>query len=662
MIDAVQREIAVKLKQLDENKAERSYAGSLADWQKNLKLNPSLFEREFNLPALQDEPISIKAINDALRYSAVNQEVERLDTPLNPNGKTFEKQVESLLPKCVVRSLSKKAQKQDYMMLKREALVYFLRRVTLNSIPSPRDWPIVPTGLDGLSAALFTLHLISRAGNTQIPWLVLIWKYEIERYRNELLQDLLGSLSHEITVQEVFEKIERASNHIIEDLGARDPIVGWAHEWQNRLKEFKSTLKLVDCEVREKKEADSPENNEDEETTTDLRKIMRQDVLERMDPPSGGVQTPQTPLPRSLWAQTSISADSPLSNISEGLLNSLRADLNALRIEQLVKTCEYLAEIEQPGKPTVKEIANASNVGVRSTQMHTIGLTLTERYIPSLIDLGLRYRYIFTRMQKSAPDSLGLAERIIISESDLYQIATKHLEPSASQGPRVIDLLDDCFQTTVETDLISIRMDLFDGEHGNWSAEPWTSSAPTRTNQWLFRKTSSQVEKHSMPTQREIDLLSIMTTVNANSKGIKWILNSLKFPSRTTEHLLSQLLTSNKLRLLYHPSLDYAGLPEGVILAAQFRTAKRLDEFIDWLASSFPYVHAQFSRTEKSIVSRVRVPRFSKSDSLIVQELKKRKALKVIGTVARNRTYHMSAFHRLYQSKNKPWRDPWQIS
>jgi hypothetical protein len=619
MIDAVQREIAVKLKQLDENKAERSYAGSLADWQKNLKLNPSLFEREFNLPALQDEPISIKAINDALRYSAVNQEVERLDTPLNPNGKTFEKQVESLLPKCVVRSLSKKAQKQDYMMLKREALVYFLRRVTLNSIPSPRDWPIVPTGLDGLSAALFTLHLISRAGNTQIPWLVLIWKYEIERYRNELLQDLLGSLSHEITVQEVFEKIERASNHIIEDLGARDPIVGWAHEWQNRLKEFKSTLKLVDCEVREKKEADSPENNEDEETTTDLRKIMRQDVLERMDPPSGGVQTPQTPLPRSLWAQTSISADSPLSNISEGLLNSLRADLNALRIEQLVKTCEYLAEIEQPGKPTVKEIANASNVGVRSTQMHTIGLTLTERYIPSLIDLGLRYRYIFTRMQKSAPDSLGLAERIIISESDLYQIATKHLEPSASQGPRVIALLDDCFQTTVETDLISIRMDLFDREHGNWSAEPWTSSAPTRTNQWLFRKTSSQVEKHSMPTQREIDLLSIMTTVNANSKGIKWILNSLKFPSRTTEHLLSQLLTSNKLRLLYHPSLDYAGLPEGVILAAQFRTAKRLDEFIDWLASSFPYVHAQFSRTEKSIVSRVRVPRFSKSDSLIVQ-------------------------------------------
>jgi hypothetical protein len=307
----------------------------------------------------------------------------------------------------------------------------------------------------------------------------------------------------------------------------------------------------------------------------------------------------------------------------------------------------------------VKEIANASNVGIRSTQMHTIGLTLTERYIPSLMDLGLQYRYIFTRMLKSAPDSLGLAERIIISESDLCQIATKHLEPSASQGPRVIDLPEDCFQTTVETDLVSMRMDLFDREHGNWSAEPWTSSSATHTKHWLFRKTSSQVEKPLMATQREIDLLSILATVNANSKGIKWILNSLNFPSRTAEHLLSQLLKSNKLRLLYHPSLNYAGLPEGVILAAQFKTVKRLDEFIDWLTSSFPYVQAQFSRTEKSIVSRVRVPRFSKSDSLIVQELKKRKALKVIGTIARNRTYHMSAFHRLYQSMNKPWRDPW---
>ncbi|MHA2072289.1 MAG: hypothetical protein ACW985_10955, partial [Candidatus Thorarchaeota archaeon] len=83
-------------------------------------------------------------------------------------------------------------------------------------------------------------------------------------------------------------------------------------------------------------------------------------------------------------------------------------------------------------------------------------------------------------------------------------------------------------------------------------------------------------------------------------------------------------------------------------------------EFSEWLASSFPYVHAQFSRTEKSMVARVRVPRFSKSDSQIGQELKK--DLKAIGTIARNRTYQMSAFHRLYQAKNKPWRDPWQIS
>jgi hypothetical protein len=667
MLDAVQTEIATKLKQLEGKKSSLDYADNLADWQMTMKLSPSLFEQEFSLPSLPDERVSYKEINDALRCSEVNQEVERLDTPLVPKGKTLEIQVESLLPKCVAKSLSKKAQKQEYMMEKREALVYFLKRVILDSMPSQKDWAIIPTGLDSLSASLFTLHFISQAGNTQIPWLALIWKYEIERYRNELLHDLLGSLSHEITVQEVYEKIERASNHIKEDLGARDPIVGWAHEWLNRLREFKSTLKLVECEVREKIEVDKSEDDEDEETddkkkerTTDLRRKLREDVLKRMDPSSGGVQTPQTPLPRSIWAQTSITADSPLSYLSEELLSSLRAELNALRVEKLMKTCEYLAEIEKSGKPTVKEIADASKVGVRSTQTHTIGLTLTERYIPSLMNMGLRYRYIFTRMQKSALDSPGLAERTTISESDLYQIATKHLEPSTSKGPQVSDLPDDCFQTTVETDLVSIRMDLFDREQGDWSEEPWTSSSSVRTNQWLYRKTPLQVENHSMPTQREIDLLSILSSINADSKGIKWILKSLKFPSRTAEHLLSQLLRSNKLRVIYHPSLEYAGLPEGIILAAQFRTVKRLDEFSEWLASSFPYVHAQFSRTEKSMVARVRVPRFSKSDSQIGQELKK--DLKAIGTIARNRTYQMSAFHRLYQAKNKPWRDPWQIS
>ncbi|MHA2300475.1 MAG: hypothetical protein ACXACD_05930 [Candidatus Thorarchaeota archaeon] len=539
MLDAVQTEIAVKLKHLEEKNAEQSYAHSMADWQSNLKLSPSLFEREFNLPPLQNDRISYKVINDSLMCSTVNQEVERLDTPLMPAGKSLEEQINSLLPACLDLTRSKRSKKQQYMMQKRESLVYFLSRVALDSMPSSKGWPIIPTGLDSLSAALFTLHFISQIAKTRMPWLALIWKYEIERYRNEQLLDLLASLSHEITVNEVKRKIEQASKDISRDLGARDPILVWAHEWIDRLKKFGPKMKLVDCEVREKKEADKPEDDEDKESndekkahTTDLRRKLKQDVLKRMDPPSGGVQTPQTPLPRSLWAQTSITADGPLSDASEGLLSSLRAELNALRIEQLMKTCEYLANIEKSGKPTVREIADASNVGVRSAQTHTIGLTLTERYIPALMNMGLRYRYIFTRMQKSAPDSHGLAERIIISESDLYQIATKHLEPAASLGPQVSDLPDDCFQTTVETDMISMRMDLFDKEQGDWSEEPWTSSSPKRTNRWLFRNTPLKVEKLSMPTQREIDLLSIISSISADSKGIKWVLESLKFPSR----------------------------------------------------------------------------------------------------------------------------------
>ncbi|MHA2069910.1 MAG: hypothetical protein ACXABY_36565, partial [Candidatus Thorarchaeota archaeon] len=455
------------------------------------------------------------------------------------------------------KTLSKKTQKQEYMIQKKKSLVYFFSRIALSSMPNQRGWPIVPIGLDPLTGALFSLHFISQATNTRIPWLILNWKYEIERYRNELLFDLMGSLTQEITIGEVRGKLEQASKDIIEDLGTRNPIVGWIHDWLNRIKEkeYKANMKLVDCFQRDEKEDTEAKDTEEEkrevDSTSDLRRILKQDIIGLMDPPSGGVQTPQTPLPRSLWAQTSITADNPLSYMYEDFLSSLRTELNALRFEQLTNTCQYLAEIEKPGKPTAKEIADVSNVGVRSAQMNSMGLTLTERYIPSLMDMGLRYRYIFTRMQKSALESPGLAERVSISESDLFQIATKHLEPITSSGPPASTLPEDCFQTVVETDLLSMRLDLFDRDHGNWSEKPWKSSTSKRTMQPLIRRTASRVESYTMPTQREIDLLSILSSINANLKGMRWILKSLKFPSRTAEHVLSELLKNEKLRLLY---------------------------------------------------------------------------------------------------------------
>ncbi|MFW9803479.1 MAG: hypothetical protein ACFFFC_12540 [Candidatus Thorarchaeota archaeon] len=680
MLDTDKTEIAAKLKRLEGKRGEKSYRDSLTKWQSNIALIPSLFEREFNLPQVQEEPMEYKEINDTLRCSVVHQEVSRLDSPLTPTGMSLEDQINSLLPTCLEKTLSKRSKKKEYMTEKKESLVYFLSRLAMDSMPSLRGWPLVPTGLNGLSAALFTLHFISQAARTQIPWLALIWKYEIERYRNELLLDLLGSLTHQITVREARAKIEQMSKEIRKDLGARDPIVVWAHEWEDRLKEFIPKMKLVDCEVTEEKSKNTPEDELEEESeedeVSDLRRKLREEIELRI-PRSGAAQTPQTPLPRSIWTQLSISADSPLPYMFQELLSSFRAELNVMRFRQLVNTCEYLSDIEKPGKPSRREIADASNVGVRSAKAKSIGLTLTERYIPAWMDMGLRCRYIFTRLQKSALDSPGLAERIFISESDAYQVVTKHVEPIASHGPQGIVLPDEYYQTTVDTDLVSMRMNLFDDELGEW--REWVKESSTqdneeakpsgkdaissrgtkKTKQRLLRKTSASVKEYTMLTQREIDLLSLIGSVTTNAEGMRWLLNSVKFPSRTSEYLLSKLLRTKRLRLLYHPTLHYAGLPEGLLVAAEFKAVKRLNRFIERLASFFPFVHSQFSTTEKSVVSIVRAPRFSNAGVFIKEELQDEKALRAIGTIAHNRTYHMSVLHRLYQSKNKPWRDPW---
>ncbi len=668
VLDAVQKEIKTKLTQLEEKKTERSYRKSLADWLKNQSLNATLFEREFNLPPVNAERVPFKMIDGALGYSTVHQDVSRRETPILPEGDSLEKQVLSLLPACKDKTLSTNKEKQDYLAQKRRALVYFLSRVTLSSLPNPRFWSVLPIGLDCLTTALITLHFISQAENRQIHWLSLIWKYEIERYRKELLQDLLASLSPDIRINETEKKLNFLMDQIKEDL-PNDPFFSLVYEWQEKLSEYNPRDKLVDCIIFEqqkgiesklgdgKQDEGRKASEDDLASTTNLRRLLNLEITGQLE---SSVKTPQTPQPRSQWAQTRITSDSPLSYMFEGLLSSIRAELNVLRFDQLRKTCEYLADVETPGKPTNREIANAAKIGIRSAQSFSIGLILTERYIPSLMDLGLKHRYIFTKMQKSAVDSIGLAERISVAESEDFQIATKHLEPETSEGPDENELPDNCFHTAVETDIISMRMDLYDMEQGEWGDEPWTSSLDNqRKAQWLIRKTASNVESYSMPTQRELDLLSIITSISANSDGIKLILKSLEFPQSTAKHHLSRLLSTSRVRLLYHPALEYVGLPEGILLAAQFKTITRLDEFIEWLVSSFPYVHVQYSKGEKGLVSRVRVPRFSKSEGLIRQELQKENALRAIGTISRNRTYQMSALHRLYQSKKKPWRDPW---
>jgi len=115
MLDNVNMEIAAKLKSLKGKRGGNSYRDGLTKWQSNITLIPSIFEQEFSLPEVQEEPMAYKEINDALKYAVVHQEVSRLDTPLMPAGKSLEEQINSLLPKCLEKTLSKRTKKKEYI-------------------------------------------------------------------------------------------------------------------------------------------------------------------------------------------------------------------------------------------------------------------------------------------------------------------------------------------------------------------------------------------------------------------------------------------------------------------------------------------------------------------------------------------------------------------
>ncbi|MHA2069909.1 MAG: hypothetical protein ACXABY_36560 [Candidatus Thorarchaeota archaeon] len=89
MLDAVQKEIKAKQEQLVGLTADDDYAASLIEWQEKMELSPTIFEREFNIPPLHENPLPDKVIDDALRWSLVHQEVSRRETPVIPSGETL---------------------------------------------------------------------------------------------------------------------------------------------------------------------------------------------------------------------------------------------------------------------------------------------------------------------------------------------------------------------------------------------------------------------------------------------------------------------------------------------------------------------------------------------------------------------------------------------
>ena len=610
-------------------------------------LDEELFQSRFNLQPLPEEPSTNIAINNAIGYEEVTEKITSKMSPLIPLGDTIRDQVSSLFP-------------ANMSSLEVKLLTHVFSRFVLEDTPTDTDWPLVPEGLDSVSAALFTINIVSRLAGRGNPWLLPLWSMKVKEFRLQGLQKIYESLLSERDVEDVVDDIEltkKAINEILiqnpsieRSVAPQDPLSDIIDKW------WRTLLKV----------RDSPRSESDA-----TRQKIADEVLEEISQRKEETET------ITQWNIHALRPDGPSASDHEEILKMFRENINILDYEPLVKICEYLSNCERAGRPSASEIEQV--VGSKRRMSHytlqRLGLILTERYLPTLSKIGLRYRFVLTEKQKLGITREGLVERMILSEERPeghsneradYSGCTVHLEPEASRGPAVDMFPPNTIQMTVDSEIVSMRMDLYNQKNQTWNLEPWkpASRSPGRPKAWLYRETEHGKGPPVKLTDRQIDLIGPLLAFRGLRGARMWMMERMGFVPRTARRYIRSMLDEKLLRLLYTPALEYCGLPEGMIVIAKFKEHRPRESFIDWMTSRIPFTRI-FSDKSTNLVAYLRLPAHRTDDvgGVIRGKLsggKKKDWTTTQSITARlksYKTYQMTAFQRIL--KHGEILDPW---
>jgi len=633
------------------------------------KLVETLFEKELGLNALPDEPFDAETINSILGQNTVTEKVRINKNNLTPYGADLRQMVESLLPK-------------NLATIEASSLSYVMSRIVCDEIHTSFKWPVVPEGLDSLGAAIYTINIIAQQTDNNVKWLLPIWTLKADEYKLEQLKtisEVLPSGENE----DIEDAMLKAKTNIEDFLGkdsfsGQDPLSDKIDSWRRTISNYYDTEEeLKDARkelVQIRKNLDvEPKTISDKEAEirrleSNLQKhneTIKQNnlVLEHE------IQTMRAQ--NNLfteWSIYSLHPGGPTAYKHESLLKNIRNEVNIMGYTPLVKLCRILQTSEQPGRPSATDLINELGLKQRMANytLVRLGYILTEHYMLSPTSLGLRYRYIMTKNQKPGVMSDGLFERLTMQMNDNYSGCTAHLEPINSDGPSIDLIPEDAIQLTVDSEILSMRLNLFDVKEGVWDLSSSYDTNPLKAitmrddADWLNRSTSSDPQDKEHLSPMELDILGILAVFRGLRNSRRWLFEQLEFNPVTSRRYPKRLLDSKYLRLLYLPSLEYCGLPIGLIVGGKFKNTEKRRLLVDWMVSQLPFVRV-LKDDSKNVVAYLRLP----ADAItsvrgILREVFKSEATDwFISGIMSNQTYLMTVFHRLYGTKKSGWVDPW---
>ncbi|MFW9767658.1 MAG: hypothetical protein ACFFF9_15850 [Candidatus Thorarchaeota archaeon] len=633
------------------------------------KLSETLFEKKLDLKPLPEVPMGADTINSVLGQSAVTEFVRVNKNDLSPTGNNLRQEVESLLP-------------GNLTDLEASSLSYVLSRIAFDEIPAAFRWPVIPEGMDSLAAAMYTVNIIAQQTGNTVRWLLPVWTLKTNEYKLNQLKEVSNVLVSGDD-DDIEEAMMTAKMNIEEFLGkdsfsGQDSLSVKLDSWRDTIENHKKSEDNL-WESRKQFSQARKDGDGDPKVISDYEDEVQR-LEKEVDKQSAKMKLNRLALEHEIqtlrtqnqlfteWNIYSLHPAGPTSYKHEYLLKNIRHEVNIMGYTPLIKLCGFLRTSEQPGRPSASDLVK--EVGLKQRMANytlvRLGYLLSEHYLISPAALGLRYRYILTETQKPAVKSEGLIERLTMQMNDIYSGCTVHLEPISSDGPADDILPYRSLQLTVDSEILSMRLNLFDDREGLWDmtsayeTNPLKATTIKENSKWLYRTTNLLVQETPHLSPMELDLLGILHVFSGLRNSRRWLFEQLGYNQVTSRRYLKRLFDSKVLRLLYLPTLEYCGLPVGLIVGGMFRTQEIHKRVKDWMVSKLPFARV-LNDGSSNMIAYLRLPADAVTTvrSMLREVFVSEATDWFISSVLANQTYKMTVFNRLYRADRDGWIDPW---
>lgn len=368
-----------------------------------------------------------------------------------------------------------------------------------------------------------------------------------------------------------------------------------------------------------------------------------------------------------------IRPDCAIASRWDFFLSKIRLSLNIMRDPQVREFYKRRAKYSKAKQVTHREVKDIYNRDF-SKRMNTImssilDFSITEKFLPNMPGIGLQYRYAITdRTRISSYFRGGFIEHYMLMQTydNHFRHVFVYLEPVGTQSVSFLTD-DDIIQFVTNDESFSMRLDMYDITSGEWKIEPWNQKAtgnPRRNDEWLYHEVRGKIQKKRDWNRRDIELMFALLGHNGSFRSRVSIINLLGYRTTTLHRSLNNILNKEQIRLMYHPTLEFVGLTEGILVIIPEAQSRLIKKCIKWFRNSNVYSHIRTNPEKESLVAHIRTPTarawiVSKSirDMLLKEGLSLEDNEFISAIISGMRYHYMTLPARLLEKSGKHWRN-----